>query len=228
MLRTQIFLAMVTVIFIGIFASVSMAADKVVVVPLFTRSKIVAPVAKTGQTLIVPFAAPTGSDGALQKGTAWPTPRFTGNGDGTVTDNLTGLTWLQNANCTATVDGIDKSVNSGRLPWANALTWSNGLADGDCGLSDTSSAGDWRLPNEKELHSLIDKAFHHPALSNDAGTGKWADDATSAFSSVVSLYYWSSSSYASNTEYAWCVILDCGFVDPYRKMDDYYVWPVRD
>jgi hypothetical protein len=36
----------------------------------------------------------TGMDGEIRAGVAWPTPRFTDNGDGTATDNLTGLTWL--------------------------------------------------------------------------------------------------------------------------------------
>ena len=36
----------------------------------------------------------TGEDGEHQAGVEWPTPRFTDNGDGTVTDNLTGLDWL--------------------------------------------------------------------------------------------------------------------------------------
>ena len=45
-----------------------------------------------------------------QKGVAWPNPRFTDNGNGTVTDNLTGLIWLKNANCFGTKklgDGLD-------------------------------------------------------------------------------------------------------------------------
>ena len=46
---------------------------------------------KTGQT--TSYAA--GDDGALQKGVASPNPRFTDNGNGTVTDNLTGLIWLE-------------------------------------------------------------------------------------------------------------------------------------
>ena len=57
-------------------------------------------VPKTGQTSTVPLnPALDGSDGALQKGVAWPNPRFTDNNNGTVTDNLTGLIWLKNANC---------------------------------------------------------------------------------------------------------------------------------
>jgi hypothetical protein len=54
-----------------------------------------APVPKTGQKT----SYPPGDDGDLAKGVAWPNPRFTDNGDGTITDNLTGLIWLKNANC---------------------------------------------------------------------------------------------------------------------------------
>jgi hypothetical protein len=62
-------------------------------------------VRKTGQTGCwdssgaVIACAGTGQDGELQKGAALPSPRFTDNGDGTVTDNLTGLIWLKNADC---------------------------------------------------------------------------------------------------------------------------------
>src|SRR5262249_24604610 len=77
-----------------------------------------APIPRTGQTT----SFFSGDDGALQKGVAWPSPRFTnvstandtgagggiaGNGicdgteicDRTIADRLTGLIWLQNANC---------------------------------------------------------------------------------------------------------------------------------
>ncbi|UCE55232.1 MAG: hypothetical protein JSV31_07260 [Desulfobacterales bacterium] len=54
-----------------------------------------APVAKTGQT----DSYADCDDGDLEKGIVWPVPRFTDNEDGTVTDNLTGLVWLKNANC---------------------------------------------------------------------------------------------------------------------------------
>ena len=48
-------------------------------------------IAATGQT---ESYAP-GDDGDLKKGVAWPEARFIDNGDGTVTDGLTGLTWLK-------------------------------------------------------------------------------------------------------------------------------------
>ncbi len=49
------------------------------------------PVAKTGQT--ISYAA--SDDGDIKPGVPWPNPRFTDNGDGTVTDNLTKLIWLK-------------------------------------------------------------------------------------------------------------------------------------
>lgn len=56
-------------------------------------SAATAPVPKTGQTTSF---APR-DDGGLEKGVAWPNPRFTDNSNGTITDNLTGLIWLKNA-----------------------------------------------------------------------------------------------------------------------------------
>ena len=48
--------------------------------------------------------------------------------------------------------------------WADALNDCNTLADGMCGLTDGSLAGDWRLPNVRELHSLVDFGEVHPPL----------------------------------------------------------------
>ena len=179
-----------------------------------------AAVPKTGQTT----SYGTGDDGALQKGVAWPSPRFTDNSNGTVTDNLTGLIWLKNANCTDTVGGVAKS--SGTLTWANALTWSNSLANGNCALSDGSTAGQWRLPNYKELVSLVNLAYANPALSNAAGTAKWTEG--DVFSGVQSGYYWSSTSYAGNANTAWRLALLDGSVNSGgAKTTAYVVWPVR-
>ena len=183
---------------------------------LTTGTRPPAPVPRTGQTSTVPInPALGGSDGNLQKGVAWPSPRFTDNGNGTVTDNLTGLIWLKNANCF----GIKK--------WSDALSACNTLVSGQCGLTDGSSAGSWRLPNRFELESLLDLAYSTPTLSNAAGTAKWSDG--DAFTGVQSGYfYWSSTTIAGLTDYAWNVNLDVGYVDDGAKMlEPYYVWPVR-
>lgn len=140
--------------------------------------------------------------------------RFTNNGNGTVTDGMTGLIWLRNANCTDTVGGVNKS--SGDLTWANALTWTAALANSACGLSDGSTAGQWRLPNHNELRSLIDYSTSEPALP----TGH-------PFVGVQSHDYWSSTTDAPNPGSAWCVILTAGGVIPRDKTNINYVWPVR-
>ena len=173
-----------------------------------------AAVPRTGQTPTVPLdPAPTGSDGNLQKGVAWPNPRFTDNPNGTVTDNLTGLIWLKNANC------------FGLRTWTQALSEANGLASPSCGLSDGSKVGQWRLPNVKELLSLIDWAYWNLALSNAAGTGKWVPG--DSFTGVQSGYYWSSTTNAASMDRAWYVHLGSGWVMDAYKTDPHYVWPVR-
>jgi hypothetical protein len=105
----------------------------------------------------------------------------------------------------------------------------NGLASGDCGLSDDSVAGDWRLPNVKKLQSLIDFRFYGPALSNAARTDKWTDgDAFSGVpSGVQSTYYWSSTTSADHPDYAWRVSLIVGGTHANDKDTSFFVWPVR-
>src|SRR5581483_3867513 len=143
-------------------------------------------VAATGQTA----SYASGDDGALQKGIAWSTARFTDNQDGTVTDHLTGLIWLKNASC------ITPSI------WAAALTAANQLANGQCGLSDGSKAGQWRLPNVVEFESLIDVAASNPAIAPG-----------SPFTNVANLNYWTSTSYFGGQEgspLAWAIRMNDG------------------
>ena len=137
--------------------------------------------AQTGQT--TSFAP--GDDGDIQAGVPLPTPRFTDNQDGTVTDHLTGLIWLRDANC-STISPVD---------WPTAVSNARQLAHGSCGLSDGSVQGDWRLPNVKELYSLLDFGFTTPVLSNAAGTGHWTEG--DAFVGV-SVDCWSSTRDVSN------------------------------
>jgi hypothetical protein len=170
---------------------------------------IAAPVPKTGQNKCFDEdgseinCAGTGQDGEYQKGVPWPDPRFKDNGDGTVTDNLTGLTWLKNNNC------------FGAKVWSDALASCNSLADGQCELSDDSISGDWRLPNVRELHSLIDFGNYYPALpSGHPFTGPFN-------------YTWSSTTDAYSSDKAWAVLMQLGHVVSYDKNFDYLLWPVR-
>jgi hypothetical protein len=159
------------------------------------------PVPKTGQT--TQYGA--GDDGDLQAGVAWPNPRFTDNGDGTVTDNLTGLVWLKDAK------------RFEREGWYTALNDCNSLADDGTSLTDGSQVGDWRLPNVRELQSLIDYGRYSPALPQGH-----------PFTNVQSEYYWTSNTSLDGHYGGWYVDLQSGHVNfGYDKDDLHEVWPVR-
>lgn len=183
----------------------------------------------TGQTKcwqgVDPYAeidcAATGQDGEYQMGLKpGKKGRFKDNGNGTVEDLLTGLIWLKDASCDELGPNGDGSVN-----WQGALEAANALAEGQCGLTDKSKLGDWRLPNVNELLSLIDREFVYPALSNAAGNGQWTEG--DAFSGVQGVY-WSSTSYVGNPEGAWAGGIVSGQVGGLSKnLVSEYVWPVR-
>jgi hypothetical protein len=141
------------------------------------------------------------------------TNRYTDNGNGTVTDTRSGLIWLKNANC------------FGKQKWATATQSTANLANGQCGLTDGSTAGMWRLPTKEELEAMLDKRYKNPALSNAAGTAQWAEG--DAFSGVRPSDYWSSTPYADSSGFAWSVNLNYGHVDTYGKGGTDDVWPVR-
>jgi probable HAF family extracellular repeat protein len=162
---------------------------------------------RTGQTA----SYVTGDDGDLQKGIEWPNPRFTDNENETVTvtDNVTGLIWTKNANAPG-----PSVCNPGTLK-----TWQEALDYVAC-INTYSYLGydDWRLPNRKELRSLIDYSRDDPALQLGH-----------PFISVQLSNYWSSTTYANyaNTSNAWDVFMWRG--DEYYNSKDAtnHVWPVR-
>jgi hypothetical protein len=178
---------------------------------------------KTGQT----DSYYTGDDGNLQKGAVWPNPRFSDSGRGTVTDNLTGLVWLKNGNCTDdTVFGVSKSLHNGQLTFIASLLWSGALHSGSCGLSDGSQVGDWRLPNRNELLSLVDASQATPVLP-----------VGHPFSNVQLNGYWTSSvvvnshdgSQAQAYTLSWMLFMDSGVLNASVSSGGIYsVWPLRD
>jgi hypothetical protein len=135
--------------------------------------------------------------------------------DGTVRDNLTGLTWLKNAGCFGQF-----------RTWPQALTNANTLASPNCGLADGSHPGDWRLPNIHELLSLIDYSQADPALP--AGH----PSTNVIFQSGSSIIYWTSTIQAATTLFAaqpWTVNLSDGRTFGFG-LNNFpgAVWPVRD
>ncbi len=187
-----------------------------------------APVPQTGQVISYDANTPKRDDGALQKGVELPTPRFTDKGNGTIKDNLTGLIWLKNANC----PGIYRNWQTA-LDDVASLNTSGKMNSNDCG--DTSGKKgthrtDWRLPNVRELFSLVDFAFANPAISNAAGTGQGS--ASDPFSNLKArYYYWSSTTNAfarASMASAWFVNFGDGYVGNFDKTLPYpYVIAVR-
>jgi hypothetical protein len=117
---------------------------------------------------------------------------FVDNGDGTITDRATGLTWMKWDS--EAIAGSGPQIvpwNNGWLDWEEALAWAAGL--------NFAGAQDWRLPNVKELQSIVDYTrapsvtgtpaisplFQCTPLSAENGERDWG-------------FYWSSTTHADS------------------------------
>jgi hypothetical protein len=91
------------------------------------------------------------------------------NGDGTVTDEATGLIWQQ--------DNAEQTPGDHQFDWESALAVCADLSLG--------GADDWRLPNIKELQTIVDYGRLEPSLDpvfgfeQAAGTGAYTWSSTS-------------------------------------------------
>lgn len=146
----------------------------------------------------------TGQDGEIQAGRRWPSPRFTDNGDGTVTDHVTDLVWLRDGN------------PFGTLSWQAALDACAALESGHHGLTDGSRPGDWSLPNVNELRSLEDYGQARPALQ-----------AGHPFVNVRESLCWSSTTVASAPNLARFLFVGIGSCVWDHKSVIMGVWPVK-
>ena len=146
----------------------------------------------------------SGDDGSIQAGVPPTFERWIDNGNGSITDSVTGLIWLKKADC------INQS-------WSAALAAVNTLASGQCGLTDGSAAGSWRMPNRNEMQSLSDRMETNHSDFFNATYRNW--DGTLFRSPIftnfmVAQYYWTSTTDAANTSEAWTVFsCDYGVYD---------------
>jgi hypothetical protein len=143
--------------------------------------------------------------------------RFYDFGDGTIRDNSTGLVWLKDAHCSAI------SMNR----YSDAVAAVASLADGQCGLNDGSSSGDWRLPTIEEYEALVHLSFTDPALSDTEGHGHWSQG--DAFTNVQNWYYWSSDYHSTSGEhhYQWAMDMRDGTAVGWHFINFGGVWAVR-
>lgn len=172
----------------------------------------------TGQTgcwdssgLAIPCAG-TGHDGELQTGAPLG---YTDNGDGTITDNNTGLMWAKKSD--------DGSIHDKD----NTYTWSNAFAVYVAGLNAANFAGhnDWRLPNAKELQSIVNHQTNTTSAIFNAGCGAGCSVLTCGC--TVAGFHWTSSSAAASPATAWYVRFDTGTVGPFGKGNALLVRAVR-
>jgi hypothetical protein len=165
-----------------------------------------------------------------------PTVRFSNNGGGMVTDNLTGLIWSQHANAPSRALLTDPP--NGCPNAETGMTWLQALDFVTClnNMSPNGYAGfrDWRLPNLNELESMVDSGVADSSAylnANGFGLPGWSS------SQVQPGRYWSSTTDSSNlasqsADAAWDVDLVTGDI-PFStlKNDQEFlprsVWPVR-
>ncbi len=140
----------------------------------------------------------SGQDAEYSLGRPWPRPRWSPRPDG-VLDALTGLIWSPDAN-----------LSEFPLAWQEALDFVS-----DLNRQAHLGRRDWRLPNRRELRSLICHQSRQPALPPDH-----------PFEKVFPGWYWTSTSASINPAYAWYVHLEGGRMFYGRKYESHLVWPV--
>lgn len=142
---------------------------------------------------------------ALGTGSTCDAPRFVDNDDGTVTDNLTGLDWEQK------VDTASIHVKSATYTWFN--TYNSFLAGvSSFGINEEQPPDfiacfggrcDWRLPTVAELQTILSEPF--PCTTSPCINAAFGPTATNED-------YWSATTLADNTTYAWGVFFGTGEV----------------
>jgi len=121
---------------------------------------------------------------------------FVDNQDGTVTDKTTGLMWQQGA------------ATASFISWHQALNY--------CEKLTLAGYTDWRLPNIKELYSIVDYDTNYRPLINYL-----------YFPETWKSTYWSSTSYIENPKYAWGVNFQFGYISSVPDKNDFYRYLLR-
>ncbi len=172
----------------------------------------------TGQTTAYPAdkhdgivgAVAVPDDGTLQRGASL---RYTVLKNGTVKDQNTGLIWEMKCwGCGGLHDVTIGPPWSGDGSMDTIWDWLAQVnAEGGTGYAKHK---DWRIPNVKELLSIVDYSVVNPATAP-------------LFSSATGLFYWSSTTYAGNPSTAWAVGFNVGGLGVFDKSFSFLVRAVR-
>ncbi len=138
---------------------------------------------------------------------AWPMPNdaadvaqgapnpthYTDNGDGTVTDDVTGLMWQKTLPVTSPPP---------YWRWADALLYCQGLR--------LAGFDNWRLPSAIELLSIVDYGHANPAIDQ------------TVFPNTPALTFWTSTTTASAAGSYWAVLFEDGRAIPQDEFGQQY------
>lgn len=150
-------------------------------------------------------------DGTVQAGA---TLSYTDNGDGTITDNNTGLMWEKKDDSSGLHDKDNVYRWSGNGSQETIWDWLEDVnAEGGTGYA---GHNDWRIPNIKELQSIVDYSIPFPGPVVNAAVGP-----------TVASSCWSSSSYVFYPSFAWFVSFSDGIVFNGDKSNGLFVRAVR-
>jgi hypothetical protein len=156
----------------------------------------------------------TKMDGELRKGLA---TSLVDNGDGTVTDNRTGLMWEKLGD-----DGSVHDVDD-QISWADSFAKITTLNTAPC----FAGHCDWRMPNVFELQSLVSYGTSDPAVRPPFGTDCMESCTVTECDCTQSTNYWSATSLQGTPSWAWTVHFNNGSVAPVSKADSSFIRAVR-
>lgn len=126
---------------------------------------------------------------------------YTDNGDGTVTDDHTGLVWQKNHKDSGDVCQL--------INWETALSYCSTLASEVDGLTDNSTVGQWRLPSYVELATLPDMNYPSGSYLNSIFTQNgWGSTCHG---------YWSSTTLPTSDIIAYIFVANAGTIGTNRK-----------
>lgn len=131
---------------------------------------------------------------------------YSSNGDGTVTDPTTGLIWMR---CS-----VGQTWN-GSTCTGTASTYTFDQASALTGKLTFAGQGDWRVPNVRELNTIVDRSVANPAID------------TVAFPNSASSEYWTGSTRADTSDYAWYIDLYSGISSLKSRSSSFFVRLVR-
>ncbi|MBO7911117.1 MULTISPECIES: DUF1566 domain-containing protein [Vibrio] len=129
---------------------------------------------------------------SLDLGRTASNTRYVTNDNGTITDQLTGLTWMRcQLGKTWDKSSLSCTGDGETFLWQSALTMVESIndANGNHQLHQFGGVDQWRMPNIKELISLKEVACHSPALS-----AKAFGDTFNFETGDLEAYVWSSTS----------------------------------